>query len=346
MLLPVSVLLLTFCHGFWPCYPRVEEARYASWEPTSKAIPALRDRALAEAYLARSLRLWRDAAYGSYFYARIRQISERDAEATAFAVTDGRVTQRALLRLDPERLKSSPQKTKDVVRDEFVEAEAALGTHARGFPALTIDELYERCRREVLASHREVPVRMHFDRRGFLQYCGYASEDSSDCPSVSVQVLARRTRAPGGDLRRDLCVDYDGLAFTGTSPDWNAGCLVCRCQRGAEPPPPPVPMREPEDVGLFEAGGLLSDGGVPAAGELADICRIDPKACPAAAPPDGPWGSFGGLACMHLLTADCGGGAFPPDRRAPTCVGKVAPDEPLKDALARCQELERTAKAR
>ena len=305
-------------------------ARYASWEPTTNAIPAVPNRKLAIEHLETSLRLWKEAAYPAYIYTRARQLGEAEVEITAYQVTEGRVTQRTLVRLDPEEFSSSAMNNLAHRTSVWHETEPSLGTHEGGFPAMTMEQLYESCRRDVLASHLELPVRMHFDMAGFLQHCGFAPQDCDDCGAVSVQSLAESDMPAAYDLRRNLCTNYDGLASTRHSPSWPHGCGSCRCESGAEFPHPRQPRREPRSQ---------SDG----SRGLSDICDIDPAACCSTRPPDGPWGNWGQWQCMTLLMADCDGPPSPPPIRAPICVGKATPTESKTVAHARCARAESEA---
>lgn len=329
------------------------DARYVSWEPTTTAVPAVDDRKRAREYLETSLRLWKEAAYPSYVYTRARQLGNRELELTAFQVIDGRVAQRTLVRLDPEELTSSAFNVLVKRTSLWHETGHSVGAHEGGFPVATLDQLYERCRREVLATHPELRVRMHFDMRGFLQACGFATEDCDDCATVSVQTVAKEDRPSSRDLRRDLCVDYDGLTTTSSgTPNWGGGCLVCSCWSGRERPEPepkakPKPKPEPPpDPGAAEELCRIDPSACadhPYLGErLEDICEIDPSACPKQPPPDGPWGYWGFWMCKTLLSADCGGRAMP-TVRAPICVGKATPTESRQEARARCEGMEMRA---
>ena len=194
---------------------------------------------------------------------------------------------------------------------------------------MTIDQLYASCRRDVLATHPALPVRMHFDRVGFLQHCGFALQDCDDCAAVSIQSVAKSDTPADRDLRRNLCINYDGFAFARNDASWSFGCGRCTCEPGAEFPRQKPASREPppEDTADARSSGL------------ADICDIDPAACPSA-PPDGPWGSWGSWSCMTLLMADCEAPPSPPSVRAPICVGKATPTESNAVAGKRCRRAE------
>ena len=64
------------------------DARYASWEPTTDAVPAVRNRELALEYLDASLQLWKKAGYPAYIYSRVRQLGERTLAACRLAAPD------------------------------------------------------------------------------------------------------------------------------------------------------------------------------------------------------------------------------------------------------------------
>src|SRR6188768_2021347 len=268
------------------------DARYVSWEPTTDAVPAVRNRSQAIEYLDTSLRLWKKAAYSAYIYTRVRQRGERELEITAFQVADGRVTQRTFVRLNPQELTSDVANNLAHRTSVWHESEGSLGTHEGGFPTLTMDQLYESCRREVLATRPDLPVRMHFDMAGLLQHCGFAPRDCDDCATVSVQSVASSDKPATFDLRRNLCTDFDGFASTRNSASWQDGCSWCTCEAGEEfqPPGKPRPKRPP----------LIGGSGLP------DICDVDPAACPLSSqPPDGPWGHWGTWYCLSSLDIEC-----------------------------------------
>ena len=308
-------------------------ARYVSWQPTTDAVPAVHNRGRALEYLAASLELWKKAAYPAYIYSRVRQGGEHEVELTAYQVTEGRVTQRTLVRLNPEELTSSAMNNLAHRTSVWHETERSLGTHEGGFPPMTMEQLYESCRRDVLATHPELPVRMHFDMAGFLQHCGFTPKDCDDCAAVSVQSVAKSDMPASFDLRRNLCTNFDGFASTRNGPSWHYGCDSCRCEPGAEFPEPRKPRRKRPPASEGSSG-------------LQDICDIDPAACPASTKsPDGPWGSWGQWQCMTSLVADCEGPAIPPPIRAPICVGKATPTESNEVAHLRCARAESSARA-
>jgi|GEM_PF-6387591 len=320
------------------------DARYASWEPTTNAIPAVRNRKLAIEYFETSLHLWKESAYSAYIYTRARQLGERELEITAYQVTEGRVTQRTLVRLDPQQLSSSEMNNLVHRTTVWHESEGSLGSHEGGFPTMTMAQLYASCRRDVLATHPELPVRMHFDMSGFLQHCGFAPQDCDDCAAVSVQSVAKSDMPAAFDLRRNLCTNYDGLASTRQGPSWTYGCELCRCESGAEFPQPRQPPGQSVQVHsvLANENEELSSPASERSSGLGNICDVDPAACPHK-PPDGAWGNWGEWQCMTLLMADCDGPAVPPPIRAPICVGKATPSESNTVAHARCARAESAA---
>lgn len=304
------------------------DARYVSWEPTTDAVPAVQNRKLALEYLEVSLQLWKKAAFREYMYTRAHQLGERELEITAYQVTEGRVTQRTLVRLNPQEFTRSEFNNLAHRTSVWHETERSVGTHEGGFPSLTIEQLYESCRRDVLAVHPELPVRMHFDMAGFLQHCGFAPRDCDDCAAVSVQSVAKSYMPASYDLRRNLCTDFDGFASTRHSPSWSYGCSRCWCEVGFEFPQPRKPRRPPPSEGSG----------------LGDICDIDPAACPDPTP-DGPWGTWGRWSCLTSLVADCEDPPIPPPIRAPICVGKATPTEPSEISHSRCARAESEGRA-
>lgn len=270
--------LFVLALAFAPACAKPHHARYASWEPTSPEIPATPDRALAKArlgqgralfeqFLGEAPRMFRhlppEPGTRRYSYARVDELASDRLAVTLFAVERGRVVLRALLEVAPARIGQVywDQVGNDAAHwaEVFVERGTEVGTHQRGSPALSVEALYEQCEREVLGADAEASPRLNFDPKGLLMQCGFAPDDCSDCPSISIHSLSTYPLTeinPELEVERWFCRGDQGPILPGA---FYAPALPLECQ---PPPPPPKPLRPGEHL------------------ELADICRIDPKACP------------------------------------------------------------------
>jgi hypothetical protein len=267
----LAVLVLALAPG---C-ANPHHARYASWEPTSPEIPATPDRSLAKARLRQSRALferfsngppvpfWAAPARRRYSYIRVEDLAPDRISVTLFAIEGSRVVLRALLEVDPTRMGEvySDDPDEDAAHwvQVFVERGTEIGTHERGAPALSVEALYDQCEREVLGANIGAAPRIYFDPNGLLMHCGFAPEDCSDCPTLSLQSLSNYSLTdidPELPSERWFCRGDQGPVLPGA---FYAFALPLECQPPTRPRKPPPP------------------GGSP---DLADICHIDPEACP------------------------------------------------------------------
>jgi hypothetical protein len=261
-------------------------AEYPSWEPTADSVPVVRDRKLALADLEVSRKLWWDRGWKDYSYVRARQTSHDEVEFTLVVVRNDRVTERSLLtsKTDANGLGDRLSgKLGQAPKQQWSEGEREIGRHAAGAPALMLDELYDLCRDRVLSLRSEHLPRLSFHHDGLLQHCGFLNDDCDDCAAASLQTVAHVTPKPWQVPHDLLCTDRYGLFLHDQEPLTSFGCEMCSCRANALSDP----RRDREREGL------------------ADICKIDPAACPRAelSPSRATW------ICKYLLTGDgCGGG--------------------------------------
>lgn len=302
------------------CAPVV--AQYPSWEPTSPMVHVVRDRRLALADLAVSRQYWDALNSTTYSYLRANQVASDEVEFTFLVVNDSQVVERALLTSHPgkqglgDRMARSDGEPPRVV---WREQGRELGSHDRGAPVLTLEQLYDVCRDRVLSKHPELVPRLSFHADGLLQHCGFAADDCPDCPTVSMQAVGHSTPQPWQSPSDIVCPDRFGLFVAGQSPLGGFPCEICRCEAtnrtDPNPPPPAPPALTPEELELCR----LEDRECPQGPEgVQDICKIDPAACPLGelVPNRGNW------ICMYLAMADCGGFGWSP---TPACTALPRP---------------------
>jgi hypothetical protein len=280
-------------------------ASYPSWEPTSAAVPMVRDPKLALADLEVSRKLWLGRSWQDYSYVRARQTSPDQVEFTLIVVRGGRVSERSLMVLPTDASglgDRSSGKLGQTPQVRWREHGREIGRHETGAPALTMDQLYDLCRERVLSVQSEHSPRLSFHRDGLLQHCGFLGDDCEDCATVSVQTVAGVTPRPWQVPPDVLCADRYGLFLQGQAPLTESSCEVCWCTASnlADPRLVPVPIPDADEGG-------------------ADICKIDPPSCPRVKQPD-----HANWFCKYLLTGDGCGGA-PLRHVTPDCLALPRP---------------------
>lgn len=250
---------------------RPEPARYPMWEPLSPEVPAVQSSEEALARLRQSRSVWRamlheppdfrPAAFAPldgvvrYSYVRAHQVSRDEVAFTAMSVENGRLIVRALLMADPTRLQMNTGKDSTGVATRWVERGAEVGARDEGAPAVTIDALYDQC--DALLRENAVGLRLYFHPNGLLMSCGHP-----DGRSVTIQSFSRYPLFEQLDPASQLCSEPWGLfppfgESLMTQPGW-----FCRPAADAKFREPPRPRRSDEEP------------------TPAEICEIDPKACP------------------------------------------------------------------
>jgi hypothetical protein len=238
-------------------------ARYASWEPTSPALPDATDRALARRWLAQSREIWRrerDSRYPRFWpfelaappdvirYSYVRAFEREDGSVdfTVQSVEGQAVVYRALIGARPGTLAQSldPRDARSGFETRWVETRVTLGSHGDGAPVATIDELYDLCERKVLSPVRDAAPRLYFRPDGILMHCAYLVGQCDECPKISLQSIGAYPILDVIDPARAVCVEPWGIfppfskSFT-TEPNY-----VCM-------PPPGLRPRHPSIGGLL-----------------------------------------------------------------------------------------------
>lgn len=137
-----------------------------------------------EERLAESLSAWMElkaADDGTYQYSRSNSSFSGYRNRTTFLVENDVVVRRSFEETDPD----------GAVSDSFVEEGAEVGSNegTGADPALTIEELYEICRDEVLTQDPErniIELRLRDD--GILEYCFYVPRDCADDCAEGVEI--------------------------------------------------------------------------------------------------------------------------------------------------------------
>jgi hypothetical protein len=211
----------------------------------------------------------------AYSYVRARQISDARVELTLFVVGSAsereperepeRVLTRALVSADPNHLDSHAGAKQEQLRSEWVERSTAIGAHAAGAPARTVDELYDDCAR-LLAAHRELEPHLYFHPNGVLMHCGFTVEQCRNCPEISIESFSHYSfdwEWPHADPAKWVCGTRWGVFAPGTELPELSSAIQCAASYLPLLPRPRTPP--------------------PAEGAgLQDICEIDPIACPPA----------------------------------------------------------------
>jgi hypothetical protein len=145
------------------------------------------DDAQDQAALTKSRAAWttaRDAAHGDYIYEVLRTTFIGGAYTTRISVADNRVTKREYQAAIGGAGIETP------VTTDWVETGAGeVGTHPEGAPAVTIDELYDRCRDDVLPRDRgSNDLTLLFRADGILDTCAYTPRGCQDDCSMGVWV--------------------------------------------------------------------------------------------------------------------------------------------------------------
>src|SRR5262245_36454572 len=145
------------------CASAPQHATYPSWEPTSPVVPKLESRAVARRYLEASRAIWNQYKLERYSYVRARQLAADRVHFTLLVVDHGKVVERALLATRPgdsglgDRMAGKHGHEPKLL---WHERGAGVGTHEGGAPPLTIDQLYDLCRDQVLGAHPELVPRL------------------------------------------------------------------------------------------------------------------------------------------------------------------------------------------
>ncbi len=291
-------------------------ATYPAWEPTSPVVPRVQNRQRALAALEASRKAWLERGYDrapvpraelerpswlrpGYTYVRALQVDDDEVRFTLLVVESGRVVERSLLSSRPDASGLGDRlgaELGSVPTLHWREALRDVGRHEEGAPPLTVDELYDLCRDQVLGAHPELTPRLSFQRNGLLQHCGFLSDECPECPSASISSVGRTLPQPWQEPQDLVCNDRPGLVVAGDSPWAGGACEMCECLARNRSDP-----NAPRQVG-----------------GLADICAIDPRACPEPHPKPPAMGNW---SCKWLLSADCSGGAIDLD---PMCTASPA----------------------
>jgi hypothetical protein len=287
-------------------------AIYPGWEPTSPIVPRVENRQRALEALEASRKTWLERGYDrawlprpelelfgglrpGYTYVRALQVGDSEVQFTLLVIEKGRVVERSLLSSRPDisglgdRLRGEHGSVPTL---HWREARMDVGKHAEGAPPLTIDELHDLCRDQVLKARPELAPRLSFQRNGLLQHCGFLIDECPDCPVASISSVGRALPQSWQKPQDLVCNDRPGLFVAGDSPLFGGGCESCEClaRNQGNPNTPP-----------------LAHG---------DICTIDPRACLKPDPEPPPMGTW---FCKLLLSADCAnGGMIDPH---PMCAG-------------------------
>lgn len=201
-----------------------------------------------------------------YSYVRAVQVSETRVNFTFVSIEGGRAVLRGLGSVDPNRLVdfrgNERKESIRLLREEWTEFGAEVGAHDEGAPALLMDDLYEQCAAEIRRPDAG-PIRLYFHPSGVLMHCGRTIAACPHCTTVSIHAYATHSIRP---WTREFkasdwsCVEYWGLVLLG-APSWMRGFDVA-CS------PPALARKAAEPTRDIS---------------LAQICVIDPSACPVAA---------------------------------------------------------------
>jgi hypothetical protein len=149
-----------------------------------------------QAALIKSRAAWtaaRDAAQGDYIYEVLRTTFIGGVYTTRISIAHNLVTKRAYQAALGGAGMENP------VATDWVETGVEVGTHLEGAPALTIDQLYNRCRDDVLAVNRSSnDITLLFRADGILDTCVYTPRGcQDDCATgVWVNTLEFLTESP------------------------------------------------------------------------------------------------------------------------------------------------------
>jgi hypothetical protein len=325
-----AALIVLVC-ALSACSRSVQHATYPSWEPTSPVVPQVRSRRVARQYLETSRRVWTALGLTDYAYVRAKQIAPDGVHFTLVVVDGATIVERALLASTPgesglgDRMSGKAGREPELL---WRERGKQVGAHAEGAPPLTIDQIYDVCRDQVLGAHGELTPRLYFQLNGLLQHCGFLIDECPDCPVASLVSVGRFGRRPWQQPKDGLCNDATGLVVAGDRPVRDWGCELCTCwERNRENPRggmrAPISLRrlsaEEEELCRLKPDECPQHLQEPATG---NICQLDPRACPKAHVPEPPMGFW---LCKFLLTGD---GCDSPRRvlsADPACTGRPSP---------------------
>ena len=288
------------------CGAAPQHATYPAWEPTSPVVPVVKSRALAREYLEISRKLWERYEWDDYAFVRAKQVSDEEVQFTLLVVHQDRVVQRALLSTRPDVSGLGDRVAGDHGSEPVLlwwEHGKEVGTHEDGALPLTVDDLYDVCREQVLDVHPELQPRLYFRFDGLLQHCGFLVDECPDCPAASLQSLGKFTPQPWQEPKDGVCNDRPGLFVSGDDAIYSlSACEGCTCRERNREKPTKAQSRK------------LS------LSELEELCTIDDAACLVLERERHP--KMGYWDCRMLLLGTCRAGFSPPD---PRCTGRAHP---------------------
>lgn len=135
-----------------------------------------------QALLAESLLTWQNmkaADDGTYQYTRTTSSFSGYRTSTALVVENDVVVRRTYEAFDAD----------NVLVESFDEQGAEVGSNENGAPVLTIDELYESCRDDVLTRDTEQnQIVLTFHDSGIVRTCVYVPLDCADDCAMGVNI--------------------------------------------------------------------------------------------------------------------------------------------------------------
>lgn len=168
------ILLLTAALGFFQAL----QASSAGAEKTS-----------AQEQLSKSLQIWNDLKVkcgGNYSYKVRWENRAGFGHETSITVRTNQVIERTFTQWS--KTGSQPGTGSNAQAGNYIERDLALGTHKKGSPAKTLDELYLEAEKVLKAKYpSHMKMELSFDKKGLLQACCYVDiRYAEDAPRKGV----------------------------------------------------------------------------------------------------------------------------------------------------------------
>jgi hypothetical protein len=129
----------------------------------------------SEIEVARAVWAETKARCPTYHFTLVQPMPGDVEESTSFEITDDRPTTRMILRLRHRADGTF------AIEENWVETAAELGTHETGKAPRTMDQLYDDCRRDVLAQDGEkYTISFSADEQGAIESCYYLPADCAE----------------------------------------------------------------------------------------------------------------------------------------------------------------------
>ncbi len=108
---------------------------------------------------------------------------------TTITVTNGKITGRSFVAKTYE----DPQSNVITIVKEWTEDESSINTHGEGYPAMTLDEVYQKAKTDWLLKRKDVTTYFETNNGGMISSCGYTPKNCiDDCfTGIKIQYIEK-----------------------------------------------------------------------------------------------------------------------------------------------------------